>query len=192
MSEGTVPPSSGPPPQGHQPPWADAAQGIPPQGSPGAVSPDTSETGSAAPGGQVPPTAPWQYDPTTGQPIQAAGATNVAPSIWCSLVAIAALALAVSLNENGSNAWEHQAAWSVFALVCATVTFVPAMRASFKIDERRAWQIGAAGAIGLGVYWVLIVLPAISLNLSFLATVGCAAGGLAAWLSPGRPEAPSQ
>ena len=117
------------------------------------------------------------------------GASLSAGVAW-SLVSIAAIALAVSLNEDGDNGWGRIGVWAAFAITAAVATLAPALRDQLNLKSTLAWQVGVAGAAGLAAFWVLFVLPSITQNVSFLATVGVAAGGLAAWVAPGRPGNP--
>ncbi|MBA3281718.1 MAG: hypothetical protein H0U29_05760, partial [Acidimicrobiia bacterium] len=119
-----------------------------------------------------------------GQP---SGVRVSATVVW-SLISIVSLALAVSLEEDGDNGWGRIGVWAGFALAAAVITLAPALRSQLNLSGERAWQVAVAGGVGLAGFWVLFVLPSISQNVSFLATVGCAAGGLAAWLAPGRPN----
>jgi hypothetical protein len=57
------------------------------------------------------------------------------------------------------------------------------------LTEARAWQVAACGAAALVLFWVLFVLPAVGSNTTLLATIGVAAGLVAAWIAPGRPDA---
>jgi len=45
------------------------------------------------------------------------------------------------------------------ALVAAALTFAPALGSAFHLSSYRAGQIAMGGAAGLGLYWVLFVLP---------------------------------
>lgn len=105
-----------------------------------------------------------------------------------SLIATIAIVVAVSIEEDGDNGWGRIGVWAGAAIAAALATFAPSMRTSLNMDERRAWVVAAIGGVFLVAFWVLLVLPAIQQNTSFLATVGCAAGAAAAWLAPGRPE----
>lgn len=104
-----------------------------------------------------------------------------------SLVSITAMALAVSLKEDGTNGWDRVGVWAAFAIAAAVLTLAPVVRDNLNLSAGRAWHLGAVGAGGLVGYWILIVLPWIEQNVSFLATVGVAAGVWAVWRSPGRP-----
>lgn len=169
MSDGTPPnqpPPTPAPPPGHGPP---PGYGAPPPGYGG----PPPGYGAPPPGYPAPP---------------ASGDTKVAAATWWALLAVVAIALAVSLPEDGDSGWGRIGVWAGFAIAAAVATLVPALRSSLNLGEERAWQVAVAGGVSLAGYWVLFVLPAITMNVSFLATVGCAAGGIAAWLAPGRPR----
>lgn len=158
-------PSSQPPPQPTAPP--------PPPGTPGGYAP-----------------------PPTGAPAPAAassgGGVSITGTAWWSVVAVACLAVAVSVNEDGDNGWGRVGVWAGVAIAAAVATLVPSIRQQLKLSAETAWQVATVGGIALAGYWVLFVLPWIEQNVSFLATVGCAAGIYAAWRAPGRPAGPNQ
>lgn len=106
---------------------------------------------------------------------------------WFGLAAVVAVAVAVSVKEDGTNGWSRFGVWAGFAIACAVLTLAPVVRAQFGLSGATAWRLATAGGVGLGVYWVLFVLPWIEQNIGFLATIGCAAGIYAAWTAPGRP-----
>ena len=164
------PPSSSSPGPGWPPP---GQAGQPPQPGP-----------PPQPGQQQPPPG---YGPPAGYGPPSGGVT-VGIGLWLGLAAIVAMALAVSLNEDGDNGWGRIGVWAAFAIVAAVATLAPALGRQLNLSTERAWQVGAAGAAGLAGFWVLFVLPSISQNTSFLATVACAAGIGAAWIAPGRPS----
>ncbi|CAN5590812.1 hypothetical protein BH10ACT1_BH10ACT1_15190 [soil metagenome] len=193
MSDGSVPsPPSAPGPAGPPPGAAGPPPGWPGQ-LPGQQSSGQQPIGQPVagppPGYGPPPGAPGAYGPAATAPAATSGSSGVSVSagVAWSLVSIAAIALAVSLNEDGDNGWGRIGVWAGFAIVAAVATLAPAVRDQLNLKSTLAWQIGVAGAAGLAAFWILFVLPSISQNVSFLATVGCAAGGLAAWLAPGRP-----
>lgn len=164
------------------------------------------------PGAQVPapPQAPTQpFTPPSSPPVPGAPAahpgsvpapTPTAPSTgsklagaaWLSLAAAAGLAVAVWVEEDNSSGWDRYGVWGIFAIVAALATAAPLLRDALKLGAERAWQVAAGGAVGLAAFWVLLILPSIEANLSFVATIACAAGVLAAWLAPGRPAPPDR
>jgi len=166
---------SGPPPgqpygQPHAPQPGAAPQGPPPGYQPGGYPPG----GYAAAGGPAPSSSPF-------------GASPAGVSLWLSLASIAAMALAVSLNEDDDNGWGRIGVWAGFAIVVAVLTLAPSIGRSINLSQEHAWKVGAVGAVGLIGFWVLFVLPSISMNVSFLATAGVVVGAAAVWLADGRP-----
>jgi hypothetical protein len=105
---------------------------------------------------------------------------------------LAAVAIGISVPEDGQNAWHTVKAWGGVALVAAALTFAPAVWSAMRLSAYRAWQVAAGGAAGLALYWVLFVLPDIAKNTSLITTLGVAAGIVVAWIAPGRhaPGAP--
>ena len=97
------------------------------------------------------------------------------------------IVLALFLKEDGTSLWSDLGvAWSLFALVAVVLCLLPAVSKAVNLTERQAWQIAAIAAGALVFWWVLFVLPVINRNVSFLATLGVAAAGVAVWLSPGN------
>jgi hypothetical protein len=145
-------------------------------------------------GHPVPPPPPDA--PTSFPPPPPVGASPIAPatrgvgsSAW-PLLAVASLVLLVmglSIPEDGYVGW-RVGAWAAFAVVSCLVLFVPLFGSAFNLTPDRAWRVAAAGATGLFMFWVLLVVPVISRNTSFLLTASMAAAVGAAWLAPGRPE----
>lgn len=151
-----------------------------------------SSPGYGPPHGYGPPPG---YGQTGGYPATQASSSGSAASIsastWWGLLAVVAMVLAVSIPEDGGNQWKAAALWAGFAIVAALLTLAPSAGAGLKLTQERAWQVAAGGLGGLVAYWVLFVLPAISKNVSFLATVAVVAGGLAVATAPGRPSSPA-
>lgn len=146
-----------------------------------------------------PPTPPPAQGPSVAPPppgaAPAPAPASAGPPLaspWLGLVSVACVAVAVSLNEDGDNGWGRIGVWAGFAIAAAALTLAPAVRRQVSLAPDTAWRVATAGAIGLAGYWVLFVLPRIEMNVSFLATVGCAAGMFAAWQAPGRPAGPGQ
>lgn len=194
MSEGSIPV---PPPEPADGPTSTTpGQPGPPPGWPGQ---HAQPAGQSAPGGQPAAGPPPGYGQPAGGPppgyaphgypqsAATSSGVKLAGGVWWSLASIAAIALAVSLFEDGDNGWGRIGVWAGFAIAAAVVTLAPVLGDQLNLPRERAWQLAVAGGVGLAAYWVLFVLPSISQNVSFLATIGCAAGVLAAWLAPGRP-----
>jgi hypothetical protein len=138
-----------------------------------------------------PPTAPIPPEPDTAGPAPHAphdADAGVPPWGVLQILALAAVALGLFVEEDGISLWDVSEAWSVFAIVCAVAQLAPLLRRTLKWSAARAWLVGVIGAAGLVLYWLLIVLPAIARNTSFAITVGAAAAAGAAWLAPGRHD----
>jgi len=141
---------------------------------------------------------PHQEDPQgrKARPGTAAPARHSPPRGPADRRAIAAGALALlgaatalfGLFEpyEGSSFWASAQFWSGFAAFCALVQLAPLARPAFGWPARRAWSVGAAGVAGLLLFWVLVVLPAVPSNSSFVVTAAVAAAAGGSWLAPGR------
>ena len=116
------------------------------------------------------------------------GSSPAGVSLWLALASIAGMALAVTLEEDGDNDWGRIGVWAAFAIAAAALTLVPVVGRSMNLSQDTAWKVGAGGAVGLVAFWVLFVLPSISMNVSFLATVAVVAGAAAVWSADGRPD----
>ena len=126
----------------------------------------------------------------------ARGATvTLTPGLVFGLVAVAAIVVGLLVKESDGagapsvNLWDRTSAplWSIVAIVAAVATLLPALRSVINLPARLAWTIAAAGAAYLVFWWVLFVLPSISLNVAFLATLGVAAAVAAVWTSSDNP-----
>jgi hypothetical protein len=102
------------------------------------------------------------------------------------VLALVAMPIGLFVPEHDRTIWQDSEAWGAFALVCAVLQLAPLARPTFGWTAERAWLAGAAGAGGLLLYWVLLVLPSIARNTAFALTVGTAAACVAVWLAPGR------
>jgi hypothetical protein len=184
----SAPPPQGPPPQG-PPPQGPPPQGPPPQGPPSYAAPP-----------QGPPPgfsdATVHYRPGPPAPGPSAGRPNTA--LWTlGLVSLAATVAGLTLHEDGHTAWDSVHAWGAVPILGALLTLAPLVRSSLNIGPHRAWQVAVCGAAGLGLFWVLFVLPVVGSNTSLLTTVAAAAGIITAWMAPGReptaePERPAR
>jgi hypothetical protein len=105
---------------------------------------------------------------------------------------LAAVVLGISVPEDGHAAWHAVKAWGAVAVIAAALTSAPSFGSVFRLSPYRAWQVAAGGAAGLGLYWVLFVLPDIGKNTSLVTTLGVAAGIVVAWIAPGRQPAGAQ
>ena len=136
----------------------------------------------------IPPADPTGALPPANDPASSDGGVSIEPWGWLSLLAVVGVLLGLLVDEDGANLWDASEAWSVFAIVCAVAVLAPLLRRSLKWSDDRAWTVAAIGAGGLVLYWLLLVLPAISRNTSFAITVAAAAAVGAVWLAPGRRD----
>lgn len=125
------------------------------------------------------------------------GATlTLTPGLVLGVVAVAAIVIGMFIKESDTagapsvNLWDRTSAplWSIMAIVAAAASLLPALHTVLNISVKLAWTIGAVGAGYLVFWWVLFVLPSISLNVAFLVTLGVAAAVAAVWTSPGKPN----
>lgn len=125
------------------------------------------------------------------------GATvTLTPGLVLGVVAIAAIVVGLLLKESdaagtpSANLWDRTSAplWSIVAIVAAVATLLPALRTVVNVPATLAWTIASIGAGYLVFWWVLFILPEISLNVAFLVTIGVAAAVAAVWTSPDNPH----
>jgi hypothetical protein len=164
-----------PPPSMHGTPQS-------PQGGPAGTPPPPSAAAAGAPTAYLPRTMP-EHSPQHPQ--------SRLPTVLRLFAAasLAAVVLGISVPEDGHTAWHTVKAWGVVAVIAAALTFSPSLGSVFRLSPDRAWQVAAGGAVGLGLYWVLFVLPDIGKNTSLVTTLGVAAGIVVAWIAPGRQPA---
>ncbi len=110
------------------------------------------------------------------------------PYALLALAAAAFVGVWLLWPENDKIGAQRLKLWTVFVLASVALLFAPIVKKILRIDAQRAWQFAVAGASGLGFAWVAFLLPDISSNQAFFGTLAVAAGGLAAWTAPGRPE----
>jgi hypothetical protein len=165
--------------------------GVPSQGAPTPANPPPPP--AAAP----PPPAPAQSptDSTGGVPAAKGATVTLTPGLVLGVVAIIAILIGLLLNESdgegapSESLWDRTSAplWSIVAIVAAVATLLPALRTVVSVPARLAWTIGAVGAGYLVFWWVLFILPDISLNVAFLVTLGVGAAVAAVLTSPDSP-----
>jgi hypothetical protein len=107
------------------------------------------------------------------------------------LVALSVLLLEVglTLDVGGESYWSVIPLWSAFATVCtllALVAFGASYLAGGRVRSGSAWRMAAAGLLGLGVFWLLVVLPVADTDRGFVLTAALAALGAALWVGPHR------
>ena len=162
------PPSSTPPPPAPPQSAADVTGGVP-RG--------VDQTGGVAPAG------------TKGATV------TLTPGLVLGVVAVAAIVVGLLVKESdgagapSANLWDRTSAplWSIVAIAAAVATLLPALRGVLNIPAKLCWTIAAVGAAYLVFWWVLFILPSISLNVAFLVTLGVAAAVAAVWTSSDNP-----
>jgi hypothetical protein len=147
---------------------------------------------------QMPQQPPGQTTQPPSQPPQYGGSAPQHPAakavqlVWTlGLVSVAAVVLGLSLKEDGRNQWDTVHAWGGLAIAGAILTLAPAFGRSVGLTPQRAWQAATCGAGALVLFWVLFTLPSVGSNMSLVTTIGVAAGVIAAWVAPGREDAPA-
>jgi hypothetical protein len=142
-----------------------------------------------------PPAGPPSSGPRTAQlpgplvgPAHQMSRPHVAVTLFAA-ASLVAVAIGISVPEDGHNAWHTVKAWGAVALVAAALTLAPSVGSAVGLSAYRAWQVAAGGAAGLALYWVLFVLPDVAKNTSLITTLGVAAGIVVAWIAPGRNAA---
>jgi hypothetical protein len=169
-------------------------------GLPGLGTPPPSAAGPAAdpaagPAAQAPS---WPDSLESDQPARGGTGARAArlPSDRTALSAIGLAVLALVLLELGLamefgsfSLWSAVPLWSAFASVAALVGLLGAglgVSSAAKSRTGVAWRLGAAGLVGLAVFWLLVVLPVVDSDRGFLLTAALAALGGALWVSAER------
>jgi hypothetical protein len=103
-------------------------------------------------------------------------------------LALAVLELGLTMDPGDRSLWSAVPSWSAFATAAAVAALFPLLLslAPQRVPARTAWRVGAAGAAGLGAFWVLIALPLVASDRGFLLTAALALAAGAVWLAPGR------
>jgi hypothetical protein len=116
------------------------------------------------------------------------GASKREPYAFLALASAAFAIVWLVWREDDKFGAEKLKLWTIFVLASVALLFTPIVKKVLRIDATRAWQFAVGGASGLGFAWVAFLLPDICSNQAFFGTLAVAAGGLAAWTAPGRPE----
>ncbi|MCO7221001.1 hypothetical protein [Klenkia sp. PcliD-1-E] len=74
------------------------------------------------------------------------------------VVGFVLLVVGLSVSTVGITLWTAVPAWSVFAVLAALVAQVPHVPSRGGLSRGQAWQVGAAGAGGLALFWLLVVV----------------------------------
>jgi hypothetical protein len=103
------------------------------------------------------------------------------------LLSVVLLELGLTLRFGGESYWSAVTLWSAFATVCAVLgllAFAAFYPAGNRLRSGPAWRVGAAGLVGLAVFWLLVVLPTVATDRGFVLTAALAALGGALWIGP--------
>lgn len=74
------------------------------------------------------------------------------------VVGVVLLVVGLSLSTLGATLWSAVPTWSVFAVLAGLVALVPHVPSRGGLDRDQAWRVGAAGAGGLALFWLLVVV----------------------------------
>jgi hypothetical protein len=171
----------------------DFVPGLPGLGTP--PPPPPAAATAAGPAAQAPS---WPDSLEADQPARGGTGARAArlPSDRTALIGIGLAVLTLVLLELGLAAefgtfslWSAVPLWSAFASVAALVGLLGvglAVSSGGKSRTGVAWRLGAAGLVGLAVFWLLVVLPVVDSDRGFLLTAALAALGGALWISAER------
>ncbi|WP_091247471.1 hypothetical protein [Klenkia soli] len=95
------------------------------------------------------------------------------------------LVLGLSLGDFGVSLWSATTSWAVFATVAALVALVPYVPGRGGLSRQQAWQVGAVGAGGVVVFWllVLVLTGAAASDRGFVLTLATALVAGGTWLN---------
>lgn len=129
--------------------------------------------------------------PSASSKYVAVPAQNAAANSWPKLLAVLAwpvLGIGLMLSDwQGKSLLGAVPSWSLFAVVCLVLVTVVVLVGPGR-GAWSSWHLGAFGAGGLVMFWVLLVLPGIASNAGFALTLVTASVVTAMWLAPGRPR----
>ncbi|MGN6605830.1 MAG: hypothetical protein ACTHMS_02300 [Jatrophihabitans sp.] len=169
----------------HQPPGQYPGQPVPPPQAPQQQVPPPQQPFQQQPA-QQPGLPPAGYPPGGWAPAtqQLPAATPTRPMVGVlGLVSVLGIVVGLSVSEDGRTGWDSVNAWGGLALVGAVLAAAGAWGPAFGLRGPRAPQLALVGAGLLGLFWVLLVLPAVGSNTSLVTTIGVLAGVAAAWRS---------
>lgn len=99
------------------------------------------------------------------------------------------LQLGLALDFGTESLWDAIPLWSAFATAATLVGLLALLFASSPGRPARAglaWRVGAAGLVGLAVFWLLVVLPGADSDRGFVLTAALACLGAALWVGAKR------
>ena len=104
-------------------------------------------------------------------------------------LAMVLLQLGLTLDFGTTSLWDLTPLWSAFATVAVLGGLVALLVASAPGAKARAslaWRVGAAGLVGLAVFWLLVVLPGADSDRGFVLTAALGCLGAALWIGAKR------
>jgi hypothetical protein len=104
------------------------------------------------------------------------------------VLAVVLLEVGLGLELGGESYWSVVPLWSAFASLCTLLGFVAFFPAGDRQRSAVAWRVAAGGLVGVAVFWLLVVLPAVDTDRGFLLTAALAALGGALWIAPLRKD----
>lgn len=103
-------------------------------------------------------------------------------------VVLLVVGLSLDPFEGGPSSWTAIPAWAAFATLASLVALLPHVPSRGGLSRDQAWQVGAAGAAGVVLFWLLVVVftGAGASNRGFVLTLatGLVAGSV--WLARRR------
>jgi hypothetical protein len=105
------------------------------------------------------------------------------------VLSVVLLELGLTLGFGEESYWSLLPLWSGFATACALLgllSFAAFYPAGNRLRSGPAWRVAAGGLVGLAVFWLLVVLPAVASDRGFVLTAALAALGGALWIGPRR------
>jgi hypothetical protein len=111
-------------------------------------------------------------------------ATTVLP-----IAALALLEVGLVMHVGDRTLWSDVPLWSAFATLAALLglaLLVPRLPGGRRVPDGTRWTVATAGLVGVGVFWLLVVLPSVATDRGFVLTaaLGCLGGSV--WLAADR------
>jgi hypothetical protein len=128
-------------------------------------------------------------DPSAGRPQDGDVDGNVPGQFLSRVLAAFAwpvMTIGLFVPESGDPVFSRMPTWSAFALLCLVLVGVGAFGGPKGPGAGRTFTLGVIGAGGLVAFWVLLVLPEIQRNTSFVLTLGTTLAAFAMWLTRQR------
>ena len=113
---------------------------------------------------------------------------GVLAAVGLAVLALVLLELGLVLDFRLESLWDAVPLWSAFATLAVLVGLVAVLVSSRGGHARpgQAWAVGAAGLVGLAVFWLLVVLPGADSDRGFLLTAALGCLGAALWIGAKR------